>query len=60
MRRRCKLQQDERLYHLDLYRPKRHETYAFYQGKPSYETVRTNVMSILAGDLKPASSTTAQ
>jgi tetratricopeptide (TPR) repeat protein len=53
-----KLKRDQRLYHLDLYRLKRHETYAFYEVKPSYETVRKNVMSILAGELEPVSSTT--
>lgn len=51
-----KLESGERLYHLDLYRPKTHETYAFYAGKPTYETVRTEVMSILSGDAKPVSS----
>jgi len=49
-----------RLYHLDLYRPKLHETYGFYEGQPSYETVRENVMSILAGEAKPISSTRQQ
>jgi hypothetical protein len=58
MRELGKLGKDVRLYHLDLYRPKRHETYAFYQGRPTYEAVRANVMSILSGDLEPASSTT--
>jgi tetratricopeptide (TPR) repeat protein len=52
-----KLKRDERLYHLDLYQPKRHETYAFYNSRPSYEAVRENVMSILSGSLKPMSST---
>jgi hypothetical protein len=46
-----------RLYHLDLYRPKLHETYAFYEGQPSYETVRAAVISILAGESKAMSST---
>jgi len=49
-----------RLYHLDLYRPKLHETYAFYEGQPSYETVRAAVMSILAGESKAMSSTRQQ
>jgi len=49
-----------RLYHLDLYRPKLHETYAFYDGQPSYETVRAAVMSILAGESKAMSSTRQQ
>ena len=46
-----------RLYHLDLYRPKFHATYAFYEGQPPYETVRENVMAILDGKVKPMSST---
>jgi len=46
-----------RLFHLDLYRPKLHATYAFYEGQPPYETVRENVMAILDGKVKPMSST---
>jgi len=49
-----------RLYHLDLYRPKLHETYGFYEGQPSYETVRAAVMSILTGESKALSSTRQQ
>ena len=49
-----------RLYHLDLYRPKLHETYGFYEGPPSYETVRAAVMSIIAGESNALSSTRQQ
>lgn len=56
MRETGKLKGDERIYHLDLYRPKLHETYAFYGSLPSYEAVRANVVSILSGTLNPVSS----
>jgi hypothetical protein len=49
-----------RLYHLDLYRPKFHATYAFYEGQPAYETVRENVLAILSGKANPLSSTQQQ
>lgn len=46
-----------RLYHLDLYRSNLHATYGFFEGQPTYETVRENVMSILSGKAKAMSST---
>jgi len=36
-----------RLFHLDGYYPGRHATYAFYQGEPSYDDVRTRVIEIV-------------
>jgi tetratricopeptide (TPR) repeat protein len=51
------LPRDKRLYHLDLYRAKAHETYAFYRERPSYDDVRAQVVAILAGEVKPMSST---
>jgi tetratricopeptide (TPR) repeat protein len=46
---------DQRVYHLDLYKPNRHETHKFYMNEPPYETVRKDVVLVLDG-AKPMSS----
>lgn len=49
---------DQRLYHLDEYTDNRHSTYAFFKTKPEYEEVRSMVLSVLEGKLKPTSGAT--
>jgi tetratricopeptide (TPR) repeat protein len=49
---------NQRLYHLDEYIDNRHSTYAFFKTKPEYDEVRSVVLSVLQGKLKPTSSTT--
>jgi tetratricopeptide (TPR) repeat protein len=49
---------EERLFHLDGYFPNGHATYAMIAGEPSYDETRDMVMKIVAGQLKPASSST--
>lgn len=47
-----------RLFHLDGYHPDNsHDTYGFFQGEPSYDETREQVLAILQGELKPMSST---
>lgn len=46
----------QRLYHLDEYRGALHKTYAFFKEKPDYDKVRTTVVSVLEGKLKPMSA----
>jgi len=48
---------DGRMYHLDEYTDNRHATYAFFKTKPDYDEVRSVVLSVLEGQLKPTSST---
>ena len=52
------LARDKRVFHLDMYAPDLHKTYGFYDGQPSYETVRAAVIAILSGEAKAVSSTT--
>lgn len=47
---------DERLFHLDLYQGRKHETYGMFRGEPSYAQTRNLVIAILDGDLKPWSA----
>jgi tetratricopeptide (TPR) repeat protein len=49
---------NERLYHLDEYTDTRHRTYAFFKTKPDYDEVRSMVLRVLEGKLKPISGTT--
>jgi tetratricopeptide (TPR) repeat protein len=49
---------NERLYHLDEYTDNRHSTYGFFKTKPDYDKVRSMVLSVLEGQLKPTSGTT--
>jgi tetratricopeptide (TPR) repeat protein len=51
---------NERLYHLDEYTDTQHKTYAFFKTKPGYDEVRSVVLSVLEGKLKPISGTTRQ
>lgn len=36
-----------RIYHLDVYYPKKHITFGFFNGKPSWEAIKEKVMKIL-------------
>jgi hypothetical protein len=45
-----------RTYHLDEYTETGHKTYAFFKMKPGYDEVRSNVVNILEGRMKPVSS----
>ena len=47
---------DSRIYHLDLYKGRVHETYAFFEERPGYDRVRPMVISILQGKSKPISA----
>lgn len=47
---------NERYWHLDYYGPGEHRTYAFQKVEPTYDEVRKLVLEILAGTLKPMSS----
>jgi len=40
---------DQRLYHLDLYRPAVHETHGMYLGQPGYDVIRPTVLEVLPG-----------
>jgi hypothetical protein len=51
------LARDQRLYHLDRYDQGMHSTLQFYEGKPSYDAVRTDVLGALTGRLEPVSAT---
>ena len=51
-----KIPTSNRLYHLDEYSASGHKTYAFFNFKPGYDQVRTNVVNILEGKMKPISS----
>ena len=42
-------------YHLDEYSKTGHKTYAFFKTKPGYDQVKTNVVNILEGKMKPVS-----
>lgn len=47
-----------RVFHLDGYFPdSSHQTFAFFNGEPSYEDTRALVVEVLHGRLKPASET---
>lgn len=48
----------QRRYSLDRYGTNTHATYKFYDGEPSYETVRSDVKQALAGTLRPKTSQT--
>ncbi len=50
---------DKRLYHLDLYRGKAHETHGFFIGQPDYDEIRSAVVKVLAGKSKPIASLNA-
>jgi tetratricopeptide (TPR) repeat protein len=50
------ISEKQRLYHLDRYRGDTHWTYAFFTEKPTYEAVRTSVVSILQGKTEAVSS----
>jgi hypothetical protein len=47
---------DSRIYHLDLYNGRVHETYAFFEERPGYDRLRPMVISILQGKSKPISA----
>lgn len=47
----------QREFSLDGYAKNYHTTYGFYDGEPSYETLRTEVEQIVRGRKKPLSST---
>jgi tetratricopeptide (TPR) repeat protein len=49
---------NERMYHLDEYTDNHHATYGLFKTKPDYEEVRSMVLSLLEGKLKPTSGTT--
>jgi hypothetical protein len=49
---------DKRLYHLDLYRQRMHETHGFFLGQPGYDEIRPLVLDVIAGKHKPASAST--
>lgn len=44
-----------RVYHVDEYSKHGHTTYALFNVKPGYDQVRTNVVNILEGKMKPIS-----
>ena len=48
----------ERLFHLDGYYKWGHATYEMYAPEPSYDQVRAQVVKILEGETKPASTST--
>ncbi|MBS0210930.1 MAG: tetratricopeptide repeat protein [Planctomycetes bacterium] len=50
------IKEGERLYHLDLYRGRRHETYGMFVGEPSYGQTHKLVIGVLDGTLKPWSA----
>lgn len=52
------LPRNKRLYHLDRYENNSHQTYSFFEGKPTYDEVRAIITNILQGKLKPTSSRT--
>jgi tetratricopeptide (TPR) repeat protein len=53
-----KKEKGPRLFHLDGYHPDNsHDTYGFFQGEPSYDETREQVLAILQGELRPMSST---
>lgn len=49
---------DGRMYHLDEYTDNHHATYGFFKTKPDYDEVRSMVLSVLEGKLKPTSGST--
>lgn len=50
---------EQRYFHLDRYFPtKKHETFAFFKGEPTYDDVRERVIAIIEGKTEPISSTT--
>lgn len=49
------ISKSDRMYHLDEYTKTGHKTYAFFKAKPEYDAVRTNVVNILEGKMKPVS-----
>jgi hypothetical protein len=50
------IQPGERLFHLDGYKPGKHETYGFMVGEPGYDEVKAAVVQILQGTWQPSSS----
>jgi tetratricopeptide (TPR) repeat protein len=53
-------QKGERLFHLDKYYDRGHETFGFYTPEPTYDEIRRVVIKVLEGKIKPISSTTVQ
>lgn len=50
---------EQRYFHLDRYFPtKKHETFAFFKGEPTYDDVRERVIAIIEGKSEPISSMT--
>jgi tetratricopeptide (TPR) repeat protein len=54
------ISKDQRIYHLDLYKPNRHETHQLYVNEPIYEAVRKDVISVLGGAKSMSSSSRRQ
>lgn len=47
---------ESRFYHLDGYYPRRHVTYGFFEGAPSYEETRRMVLAVIEGRQEALSS----